>query len=265
MKTIRTSSLLFFISLGVGPALPANSGPASGYTTEAQHQEPVAASIESLRPDAFPPPKAGEVPAWSPKNPGYTVFVDVTLNEQGQCESTAIHASDDLSSGQILNAIALKLAAGYQQAPKLKDGQAVKAVARLPIFFPVDHDEGPEANRAPRPRLISGAPVAFPAALATKVENGGAIVELHITEEGKVQRMDVLEASHPACADAVRAAAQTWRFEPARQDGLSVRSRWRIAVEFNADGKTGDLKWRIAPRPNLGSYTVNLPRSSAAK
>ena len=32
------------------------------------------------------------------------------------------------------------------------------------------------------------------------------------------------------------------------QEGMSARYRWCIAVEFNADGDCGDLKWRLAPR-----------------
>jgi TonB family protein len=256
MPTKHISFLFCICWLGLGPSLLADTGPAAGYTKEREHQEPVAASIESQRPDGLATAKAIEKPTWNPKKPGYTVVVDVTLNEQGQCESTAIHASDDLSTGEILNAVALKLAAGYKQEPKLKDGHPVKAVARVPFFFPVDHDEGPDANRAPRPKVMSGAPVAYPSALAARHENGGAIVELHISKEGKVDRVDVLEQSHPQFGDAVTKAILSWRFDPAKQDGMSVRSRWRIAVEFNADGQLGDIKWRIAPRPNLGSYTV---------
>jgi TonB family protein len=254
MKTIRISSLLSIIWLGVGPTLPANTVP-----FESQYKEPVAASFESHRPEAFPEAKPLGKPTWNPKNPGYTVVVDTTLNEQGRCESTTIHASDDLSNGQILNAVALKLAAGFKQEPKLKAGQPVKSVARVPFFFPVAHDEGPDANLAPRPKVLSGAPVAYPPALAAKRENGGAIVELHISKEGKVDRVDVLEESNPLFGAAVTTAAQTWHFDPAKQDGMLVKSRWRIAVEFNADGNLGDYKWRIAPRPNLGSYTVTPP------
>jgi TonB family protein len=259
MKKLRYSSLLCIFCLGVSPARPGDTGPSSGYTKEFQNQELVAASIESQRPDAFPEAKPVGKPAWNPKKPGYTVIVDVKLNEYGQCESTSIHASDDLSNGQILNAIALKLAAGFKQEPKLKNGQPVKSVARVPFFFPVAHDEGPDANLAPRPKVLSGAPVAYPPALAAQRENGGAIVELHISKEGKVDRVVVLEESNPLFGAAVTTAAQTWHFEPAKQEGLLVKSRWRIAVEFNADGNLGDYKWRIAPRPNLGSYTVTPP------
>ena len=225
---------------------------------------PKVQSLEANAPGGHRPSSLFDAPKWVREKPGYTVVVDVTIDEHGRSESSTIHASDDPTNSQILNVIASKLTADLKQEPPRKNGQPVKSVVRVPFFFPVDLDEGPDANLAPRPKLMSGAPVTFPAALAAKRENGGAIAELRIAADGTVQTVDILAVSHRACAEAVRNAVETWRFEPAKQDGLAVKSRWRIAIEFNADGNVGDIKWRIAPRPYLGSFTITLPGSSIA-
>jgi hypothetical protein len=43
------------------------------------------------------------------------------------------------------------------------------------------------------------------------------------------------------------------------KDGAPVESRWRMAVAFSYHGKNVEWKWRVAPRPSLGNYTVVRP------
>ena len=238
--------------------LAAPSAPDPTYTL---HQEEVAKSIENPL-VSWVANQIHPATHWNAKNPGYTVIVKVSLNEQGETESTTVQASDDLSGGKVLDEIAQQLAAKFKQAPRLEDGVAVKSTALLPFFFPVEYDEGPNANDAPKPTLLTGKALVFPEALVAKRENGGAILELTISDHGIVQRVKVLSSSHPACGEAAAATAKTWTFIPAKKDGLPIQSRWRIAIAFNADGKLGDYKWRVAPRPSLGAYVVPMATPS---
>jgi TonB family protein len=196
--------------------------------------------------------------------PGYNVVLDVTFTEAGVADEAKLVESDDPSGDLILNQIAMHLAAEVKQPPKLKDGKPVKFTARIPFNFPVEGDEGPAANNAPKPAMHLAQQPAFPEELAAKEENGGAILELIIGSYGNVENVKVLRSSHQAYADAAVGAVKSWIFAPARNNGVTVESRWRIAVAFSADGKTVDWKWRIAPRPSLGGYTVVRPKLPAA-
>jgi TonB family protein len=197
-------------------------------------------------------PSAASAPAAS----GYKVNVEISLNEQGQAEAVKLLESDDPTGAQLLNKIAIDLARQVKQPPRLVDGKPVKFKARAPFNFPVEGDEGPAANNAPKPSVhFAGQPV-YPAELAAAGTAGGAILELIITAEGRVSRATVLRASHPEFGQAAQAAVLQWEFTPAKKDGVPVECRWRIAVDFLQPTKDIDWKWCVAPRPSLGSYSV---------
>ena len=195
---------------------------------------------------------------------GYNVVVEINFSETGAAEGTKVVQSDDFTGDHLLESMALSLAANIKQAPKLKDGKPVKFTARAPFNFPVEDDEGPAANEAPKPALNDGKRPLFPENLAAKEENGGAILELLIGSFGNVQSVKVLRSSHQEYADAAVEALKTWIFVPAQKAGVNVESRWRIAIGFSADGKDVDWKWRVAPRPSIGGYTVVRPKVPAA-
>jgi TonB family protein len=197
-------------------------------------------------------PSAASAPAAS----GYKVNVEISLNEQGQAEAVKLLESDDPTGAQLLNKIAIDLARQVKQPPRLVDGKPVKFKARAPFNFPVEGDEGPAANNAPKPSVhFAGQPV-YPAELAAAGTAGGAILELIITAEGRVSRATVLRASHPEFGQAAQSAVLQWEFTPAKKDGVPVECRWRIAVDFLQPTKDIDWKWCVAPRPSLGSYSV---------
>lgn len=188
---------------------------------------------------------------------GYKVVVEVTFDEQGAAEAAKIVESDDPTGVQLLNQIAIRLAEDIRQPPRTdKDGKPVKFKARAPFNFPIEGDEGPEANNAPKPALREAPLPVYPEALAAAGEVGGAILELVIGTDGAVNKLAVLRSTHPEFANAAYAAVQRWKFAPAQKDGVAVESRWRIALNFSVDGKEADWMWRIAPRPSLGSFTA---------
>ncbi len=197
--------------------------------------------------------------------PGYNVTVDVLIDENGRAEEVKLAGSDDPTGDHILEQLALNLAANVKQQPKLKEGKPVKFTARVPFNFPVEGDEGPAANNAPKPAIHSAAQPIFPESLAAKNENGGAILELVIGSFGNVESVKLLRSSHKEYAEAAVAAVKTWIFAPAQKDGVPVECRWRIAVAFSADGKDVEWTWRTAPRPSLGAYTVVRPKLPPAE
>lgn len=197
--------------------------------------------------------------------PGYHVLVEVTFSETGEPEEAAVIESDDFTGDQILNQIAISLCRSLpKREPVIKEGKPVKVKVRAPFEFPVEGDEGPAANDAPKPSVRTGDRPKFPEALAAKGENGGAILELSIGSFGNVQNVKVLRASHQEYADAAVEALKSWIFVPAQKDGVNIESRWRIAIGFSVDGKDVDWKWRVAPRPSIGGYTVVRPKAPAA-
>lgn len=188
--------------------------------------------------------------------PGYRVIIAVDYDETGTPREARVHASDDNTHGRMLEQIALQLARGAKREPRLKDGRPVGFTAHVPFHFPARDDEGPATGAAPRPQLERSQPPAFPDLLVQRGESGGAILEVVIDKTGAVSRARVLESSHEVCGDAARAAVKNWRFTPVEENGRPVRSRWRIAFAFESAGQPAELKWRLAPRPNLGAYTV---------
>ena len=156
----------------------------------------------------------------------------------------------------VLDQIAAVMAGQIKQEPRLKDGQPIKFKIRAPFDFPVEDDEGAAANEQPKPLMKSGGQPIFPENLAATNTVGGAILELAIGADGAVRSVKVLRASHPEFAESARSTVQNWGFTPAKKDGVPVESRWRIAVNFAVEGKDPDWKWRVAPRPSLGVFTV---------
>jgi TonB family protein len=188
--------------------------------------------------------------------PGYTVVVEVKVDEKGLPEDAQVFSSDDTTLDHILDRTALGMAKGIKLAPRVKDGHAVKYTVRAPFVFPVEGDEGAEANNSPKPKLSQAVQPVYPADQAAKGTVGGAILEAVIGADGKVSSLMILRSSDPAFELAATTAVKQWVFVPAQKDGVPVESRWRMSICFETDVQVTDWTWRVAPRPSLGSYTV---------
>jgi len=197
--------------------------------------------------------------------PGYTVVTEITFNEQGAPEDAKVVMSDDPTGDHSLEQLAMKMSEQDKQAPRLKDGKPVRFKARRPFSFPVEGDQGEAAN-SNRPVLRAGNQVLpiYPENLAAKGEIGGAIVELAIQSDGKVQAVRTLRTSHPEFAAAAMKALAKWVFNPDGSPGAPAVSFWRAAVGFTMNGRNLDLKWRLAPRPSIGSFVVGRVAPDAA-
>lgn len=195
--------------------------------------------------------------------PGYNVLVELQFNEQGSVEDVKIVQSEDPTGDRVLDQMVLNMAAQTKQPPKLVDGKPVKFKARAPFNFPVEGDQGPTSLPTPRLKGDQVLPQ-WPDALAAKGQMGGAIVELIIRADGTVKSSRVLRASHPEFGQAAQAALNQWKFYPNESPGALAESRWNVAIGFTLGNQPVDLKWRLAPRPSLGSFTRGRPLDEPA-
>jgi TonB family protein len=192
----------------------------------------------------------------APPHNGLKVVLNLSISEAGTVEDAQVASSEDPSMEHVLDQLAMETARGLKLPPRIKEGHAVKYTAQAPYVFPIDFDEGAAANTAPRPKIHSAVQPVYPAEMAAKGEVGGAILEAVIGTDGKVKTLKALSSSGPAFEQSALTAVNQWIFVPALKDNLPVESRWRLAISFGTDTQLADWKWRVAPRPALGSYTV---------
>lgn len=208
---------------------------------------------------------ADTAPAPAPKI-GYTVVLDLQISETGTVEDAVVASTEDTSVDHILDRMAMETARTVKLQPRMKDGKPAKYTARAPYIFSVESDEGPEANKAPKPSIRSAVQPIYPPELAAKGEVGGVILELIIGADGKISSVKPLRSSHPLFDKAAIEAVNQWVFTPAKKDDVPVESRWRIALSFETDVQRAEWQWRFAPRPALGNYAVvhrTLPSEQA--
>jgi TonB family protein len=74
----------------------------------------------------------------------------------------------------------------------------------------------------------------YPASLTDTGKSGQAVVEMTITEEGRVENPVLRSAEDPAFGEAALAAVVQWRFQPATRDGVAVASKVALPFEFKA-------------------------------
>lgn len=190
---------------------------------------------------------------------GYTVLVEIKANEKGEVQNVGLVESDDISADDVLTKMALAMALNTQVPPRMKDGKPVATTFRAPFFFAIDDDEGAAANNVPKPKVKEATQPVYPPALREQGVVGGAILELIIDADGKLTKVKTLRASHPEFAEAATTCIKTWTFTPAQSLGKPVESRTRFAFTFDTEQKMADIKWRIAPRPKLGSMLIIKP------
>lgn len=205
--------------------------------------------------------RAADAPEPESGKNGYTVVVEMKMSEKGEPEEVSVTKSEDTSPGQVLNKMALAMAAKTKVPPHMKDGVPAKFIVKAPFFFPIEGDEGPEANKLPMPHPKKESVVmpVYPGTLRDGGVAGGAILELEVDATGAITRLSTMRASHPEFQASAEEAVRKWVFAPAMQDGKPVASRTRLAVVYENNEKMADLKYRIPPRPALGAFLVIKP------
>jgi serine/threonine-protein kinase len=86
------------------------------------------------------------------------------------------------------------------------------------------------------PRKISGEPAPYPDAARSRNLQGAVTVDMVITEHGVPIEIAVVESGGAPLNRALVDAVGTWRYEPARKDGVNVRVHWRVRQIFRPPG-----------------------------
>lgn len=88
----------------------------------------------------------------------------------------------------------------------------------------------------PDPRYLASFQPDYPAAMIREGVEGKVTVRVHITPQGRVDAVDLIEATRPAFWNATRAQALAhWRFLPGTRDGVAVASERVMTVRFAFD------------------------------
>jgi protein TonB len=227
------------------------------------------ASLALLALGFVPALSAADTPDKS-KN-GYTVTLEMQVDESGKVEDAKVISSNDTSSEHLLEKTAFRRARDLKLAPHLKDGKPVKFTARAPFFFAVEGDEGPEDPAIIKPRILKASRPVYPPQEAAKGEVGAVILDAMIGTDGKVSDLKVLRSSGPVFEKAATDSVTQWTFVPATQNGSPIASHWRMSICFETEVLAADWTWHIAPRPSIGNYTVvhrigpDAPTAAAAQ
>ena len=61
---------------------------------------------------------------------------------------------------------------------------------------------------------------------------GTVLIALIVDENGLPTDLQVVESAGPILDEVVLKAVRTWRFEPARKDGVRVKVRWQVRQTY---------------------------------
>jgi TonB family protein len=92
-------------------------------------------------------------------------------------------------------------------------------------------DLGPDVSP---PVRVSGEPAEYPARARHLRQYGTVVVDLIVDETGVPTELHVVQSAGSILDDTVVKAIRTWRFEPARKDGVKVKVRWTVRQTYQA-------------------------------
>ena len=82
------------------------------------------------------------------------------------------------------------------------------------------------------PVRISGDSATYPERARQMNLRGSVLVALIVDENGLPTDLQVVESAGPILDEVVLKAVRTWRFEPARKDGVRVKVRWQVRQTY---------------------------------
>jgi TonB family protein len=172
--------------------------------------------------------------------------VKILIDQRGRAAGVKVESADQAEFGLALVAAA----EGFSFDPALKDGKPVMHLMGFEQTF--GRDELPDdiadsllslekkhpekilnANGldAPLKPLSRRAPV-FPTGLTAENEQGEAMIDCLIDEEGRVRLPRIVSASNPAFGYSAMQACAAWWFEPPKAGGKPAVVRVRVPFRF---------------------------------
>jgi TonB family protein len=82
------------------------------------------------------------------------------------------------------------------------------------------------------PPILHDVPPVYPPALLAERREGSVSVEIFVDRNGKIEKVEILHASDPAFAQAVREAIPRWKFGPGRLDGAATATSLKLTIPF---------------------------------
>ena len=83
-----------------------------------------------------------------------------------------------------------------------------------------------------RPCASAGSSASYPERARADEPRGSVLISLIVDENGLPTDLQVVESAGPILDEAVLKAVRTWRFEPARKDGVQVKVRWQVRQTY---------------------------------
>lgn len=175
------------------------------------------------------------------------VAVTMVINDQGRVQDAVVLESNNPG----FNEAAIEAVLKWRFEPARIDGRRVNTRVNQLIEFELEGPPGRDAfavtkarkqgpaNEAsvsdvlPKPRGTA-IPV-YPFDLLREKVSGSAKVSVLINESGRVERVLVEEATHPEFGFALRAALETFVFDPALKQGKPVSSAVTMTQKFQFD------------------------------
>lgn len=160
-----------------------------------------------------------------------TPLADEAPAEPARLRSTDWLAERPFLAGEVRRAAPARSAEPVVSAPGGEP--APRPVAEEP---PELAAEGPVEARVVEPVAVHRPAPVYPRLARRAGEEGSVLCRLHLTAEGAVERVEVLESSGSERLDeAARETLATWRFEPRREDGRAVAGTHLHRVTFRLD------------------------------
>ncbi len=108
-----------------------------------------------------------------------------------------------------------------------------RTVAPPPTPAPVVEGDlvelGPDVTR---PVRVGGQSASYPERARRMNLRGTVLIDLIVDENGQPTDLQVKESAGPVLDEVVLEAVRTWRFEPARKDGVRVKVRWQVRQTY---------------------------------
>lgn len=175
------------------------------------------------------------------------VQVDFAVDAEGRVSDVAVH---DSSHG-MFEEPALAAVRQWKFAPALENGTPVACGMTVLVEFalaqlkqkrvplaPARPQLMPQAQPPTPPRVVAASDPDYPEELEERKLPGRVDLRIEVGTDGRVEKVHVRWASHPAfVAEAVR-VARTWQFEPARQGVLARKAAFDSPAQFSVLGTT---------------------------
>jgi protein TonB len=84
------------------------------------------------------------------------------------------------------------------------------------------------------PVKISGESASYPERARRFDQYGTVAIDLIVDENGLPSQLEVVESAGAILDEVVLDAVRTWRFEPARKDGVRVKVRWQVRHTYKS-------------------------------